>query len=402
MTENPNPEKPLSLSAKVALIGGGVIVALLLVVLLLNLFPALIGKNNPQARNDANTVIEVDYHPSQGDLFASMPGKIRPPDDDSVLEHFMLAWDSESFRVPAQPADHYPVAAFGDSFTEGTNVPLPWPDKLAEMVHVPVRNYGYRGYGPREEAEVVAEFAPKEPRTWVLYAFFSGNDLGDISRAELEITRSPFDRLPQLVQQSADQVATQTAASATTHYDFPMPVIIGGNYYEMAFLNYYLWRQPAPAEGYTASSTFQLFSEALDTMAAALPENTCRALIFIPTKEQLYYPYIYDSERQWLRLNAFEQYLDSSNRLQLRPITIDPALEPTFIARLNDQRDAVQQLVSSKAGWHFIDLLPVFQEQVGEGKLLYYPYDTHWNQAGHTLAAQTIATYMDGVEGCSE
>lgn len=402
MTKNPTPEKPLSLPTKVALIGGGVIAALLLVVVLLNLFPALIGKNHPQARNEANTVIKVDYRPSQGDLFASIPGKIRPPADDAVLESFTLAWDKDSFRVPAQPADHYPIAAFGDSFTEGTNVPLPWPDKLAEILHVPVRNYGYRGYGPREEAAVVTEFAPQEPRTWILYAFFSGNDLGDISRAELETARSPFDRLPQLVQQSGDQVATQTAASATTHYDFPMPVIIGGNYYEMAFLTYYLWRQPAPAEGYAASSTFHLFSDALDAMAAALPENTCRALIFIPTKEQLYYPYIYDSERQWLRLNAFEQYLDSSNRLQMRPITIDPAQEAAFIAHLGDQRDAVRQLVTSKPDWHFIDLLPVFQEQVVEGKLLYYPYDTHWNQAGHTLAAQTIATYIGGVPGCGE
>ena len=82
-----------------------------------------------------------------------------------------------------------------------------------------------------------------------------------------------------------------------------VPVIIGGNYYEMVFLTYYLWRQLAPPEGFAASKTFQIFADTLTQIEQDTPE-TCRALIFIPTKEQLYYPYVYPSERQWLRQNA--------------------------------------------------------------------------------------------------
>ena len=34
------------------------------------------------------------------------------------------------------------------------------------------------------------------------------------------------------------------------------------------------------------------------------------------------------------------------------------------------------------------------------GELVYYPYDSHWNQAGHNLAAQTIADAMRNIPGC--
>src|SRR5690606_31709083 len=85
------------------------------------------------------------------------------------------------------------------------------------------------------------------------------------------------------------------------HYDFPMPVIIGGNYYEMAFLSYYWWWQTGDIDDYLQSRNFAVISESLDRIASATPDDACLVLVFIPTKEQLYYPYIYETERQWVR-----------------------------------------------------------------------------------------------------
>jgi hypothetical protein len=44
---------------------------------------------------------------------------------------------------------------------------------------------------------------------------------------------------------------------------------------------------------------------------------------------------------------------------------------------------------------HFLDLTPVFQEEAGAGVELYYAFDTHWNQLGHNLAAETINEYLE-------
>jgi hypothetical protein len=37
-----------------------------------------------------------------------------------------------------------------------------------------------------------------------------------------------------------------------------------------------------------------------------------------------------------------------------------------------------------------LDLLPVFKKETAQGKVLYYPRDTHWTAAGHRLAAREI------------
>jgi hypothetical protein len=42
----------------------------------------------------------------------------------------------------------------------------------------------------------------------------------------------------------------------------------------------------------------------------------------------------------------------------------------------------------------FLDLTPIFQEEARTGAGLYYPFDTHWNQLGHDLAAGSINKYI--------
>ena len=37
-----------------------------------------------------------------------------------------------------------------------------------------------------------------------------------------------------------------------------------------------------------------------------------------------------------------------------------------------------------------INLLPAFEQQAAAGKLLYYPFDSHWNGEGIQAAAETI------------
>lgn len=394
--------RPVSLGTKLLLMAGGMAAACVLLVLLLLLFPDLIParlRAGSYVRPNAGITLHVEYKLSDGDLFAWLPGKVRPPKEDAVLESFTLAWGADGFRVPARTADHYPIAAFGDSFTEAADVPTPWTDRLAEKLNTPVRNYGYRGYGPLETAKAAADFAGSEPRTWLLYAFFAGNDLSEANRTTPLEAGSPLDLWPNLVRQVSGATPVPTPIPSD-HYDFPLPVIIGGNYYDMGFLPYYMWWQIAPPQGFAASRSFQSVGNTMDTMSQAVSPNTCRALIFIPTKDQLYYPYIYATDHQWIRSVGQTTYIDDQGRLQLHDHPFSDAEEASLIASLTGQRDAIAQLVASKPGWHFIDLLPPFEQAVAKGELLYYQYDTHWNQAGHDLAAQVIADSLRAVPGC--
>ncbi|MBC8098776.1 MAG: hypothetical protein H7Y11_04995, partial [Armatimonadetes bacterium] len=381
---------------------GGCIVALLLLTLLLLLFPGLIlGATSYAERSSANQQVTVAFKPSDGDLFVALPGSIRPPDDDTPQSSFTVAWDADGFRLPAQPAATYPIAVFGDSFTEGFNVPTPYADGLAALLGVGVRNYGYRAYGPAEVAQAAEQVAGVEARQWVLYGYFSGNDLGDAVRPPKIDTRSPVAVWDALLTKLRPRATLQPSVE-TPHYDFPMPVIIGGQYYELAFLWYYWWWQRVPTDAaFAESQNFAVVGNALDTIVAASP-GACRALIFIPTKEQLYYRYIYDTERRWVLENAHKLALEATdNTLQLIPAPLTPADDAVFAASLTGQRDAIAALVAQHPGWVLIDLTPTFEAAVGQGALLYYPYDSHWNQAGHDLAVQTIAAWLRAAPSCT-
>ncbi|MCU0513166.1 MAG: GDSL-type esterase/lipase family protein [Anaerolineae bacterium] len=393
---------PAPLWQKLLLMVGGVAAAGVLATLLLLLFPGLLPGGDSSARRYAGTTIEARYYTSDGDMFFWLQGSLRPPPTNELLAAFTLSWDADSFRMPARPADQYPVAVLGDSFTEGANVALPYPDVLAAALNVPVRNYGYRSYGPLEMQQVGVEFLPREPRAWVLYSHFSGNDVYQAQWREEDLIRerTPFLLTPYLARKAAEQLAPPLAALNPDHrYDYPMPVIIGSQYYELALLDDYLWWQRAPQEGFAATQAYRTLGSVLDTIGAALPGTTCRAFVFIPSGAQLYYPYLVDG-RRWLRpLAKRPTIVDADGRLELLPAPYTEAEEAAVLAALDDQRNAMRDLAAAH-GWLFIDLLEPFKQRVAAGELLYYPYDTHWNQAGHTLAGQVVADFMRQTPGC--
>lgn len=380
----------------------GLVISVALLTLLLMLFPGpVLGPTSYYERISPGETMAITYRLSDGDLFVALPGSVRPPEDDRVLEQFDITWDAAGFREPLREAERYPIAVFGDSFTEGFNVPVPWPDRLAENLDVPVRNYGYRAYGPREVARAAETFGTEEARTWMIYGYFSGNDLGDALRPPKIDTGSPAAVWSALFDRFSSPPEPVAANDPDAHYDFPMPVIIGGNYYEMVFLTYYLWWHLEPDEGFAASANFDVLAETLDTFDALNDSGeTCHALVFIPTKEQLYYRYIYETERQWLRGVGHELVLDEAGTIRIVPDSIPAAEEAQFIADMSGQRDAVAQLVADRPGWIFVDLLPVFEAAVAEGELLYYAYDSHWNQAGHDLAAAAVADALRNTPDC--
>ena len=45
-------------------------------------------------------------------------------------------------------------------------------------------------------------------------------------------------------------------------------------------------------------------------------------------------------------------------------------------------------------GIAFLDLTPVLQTKVAAGYNMYFPDDSHWNAAGHEVAAGAIASFV--------
>jgi hypothetical protein len=379
-----------------------------LTVLLMLLPDTLIGRTDWYTRFQAGQEMAVEWRPSDGDIFAALPGRVRPPDDDGPYAAFTLRWDAQGFREPAVPFEGAPIiAAFGDSFTEGFAVEYPWPDVLDAESGFTVSNYGFRAYGPVEVAraarEVLTGMSPA-PKV-VLWGFFMGNDLGDALRPPRIDARNPLAAWSALIDNRlrgpAPTPTPRTGDDGQPQYDLPVPVIIGGSYYEMAFINYYGgWQQGAPGD-FLASENLKIASATLDAFDSALPDETCRALVLIPTKEALYTRYVYPSERQFLRAANQRAVLDETGALVLVDAPVSDADEMAWLdAGFEGQREALGLWIASHPGWTLIDLTEAFAQRIAQGELLYYPYDTHWNQAGHDLAARVIADALEGMPEC--
>src|SRR5690606_38300227 len=128
------------------------------------------------------------------------------------------------------------------------------------------------------------------------------------------------------------------------------------------------------SETYRESRNVELLREYLESIQSDAG-SACVALVYIPTKEHIYFPhadphsnliYVLQNGRT-LRLND-DGWLGFGG---LEQVDYDTLLE-----RLNNQRDVVQQLAET-LGLHFIDLTPVFEVAILPSA--YYPYDSHWS-----------------------
>ena len=68
---------------------------------------------------------------------------------------------------------------------------------------------------------------------------------------------------------------------------------------------------------------------------------------------------------------------------------------------VRDQQIAVREniekaitVLANESRVDFITLTPVFNQAAAEGKMLYYPLDTHWNAEGREIAARFVAAAL--------
>jgi hypothetical protein len=336
------------------------------------------------------------FRERDGDTFRHQPGFVRPPPGNEILEDFTLRRDENGFREPARRADFYPIIALGDSFTEGG--PLPWPDVLAEALDTPVQNLGWRGFGPLQEAEVMRQYGGPG-HDWVLLAYFEGNDLSNIRTAYEHLQTTGALNISRQLDPGLTQNPPALVTQPDGNYLYPLQHQGGGGTYELAYISDYLWWLNGEAGVYQDSRNLALFGQALADIRAAAGE-ACLAVIYIPTKERIYFPYADPAgNRRYVLENGLTLGLDREGWLSFGEGGPGPVLWDEVASRLDNQRAAIESRTLA-ADWHFIDLTPAFLTAAETDLPLYYTYDSHWNQGGHALAGRTVADYLSAVEGC--
>jgi hypothetical protein len=402
MAEHRTKRAVAPLLGRVILASLGLAFALGAVEMLMRAFPNWIPAEvrvNPPARRVRAFIDETyDLRLSDGDLFHYMRGHISPlsPDQDRVLAHVHMITDAYGFRNAPPEKATYDIVALGDSFTRASGVASPWTQELAEQAGIDVLNLGDVAFGPQDELKVLRQYGLKKQPRWVIMAYFEGNDLYDAASYEqanpfilLRFGRYILDEGLEPWQRG-DSSNAQAAASPA--YRYPITLTIKHKDLEMAFFSYYISWLSLRKEVIAASQNYRLVKETiLHVQELSDATGAQFVLVYLPSKSHVYLPYLDDAETVAQIFSGVPMLkLDEAGFIQFTGREATPELTQQYM----DDQAWLLAAFAAEHNIRFLDLTPVFQEQAGTGAELYYPFDTHWTQLGHDLAAKTIYNYM--------
>ena len=360
-------------------------------------------------RPNLNTVCEWQF----GDIVRM--GFIPPELSDGEKHRYPLQTDAEGFRNPTV-RDRIDIAALGDSFTDAMTSPVEegWPARLEQITGKKVQNYGTSAFGPQQELYVLQDYAIQHQPRAVVLAFFAGNDLfdaecfdrwkqaGDTPGEETTGWRlqKRFRCYETFFLMTLARVALQAVAPQETPrpskenrnpgprfdrgiYEIPPP---GGGLLRFAVMPAYLQKLGSPRQEFERSRGWELARATLLRMKETCDRAGSRlTVMFVPAKAEVYWPLI---ERS-LGSDELQRAIDFScryNHMQLRAADIQ--------ANRLAQNDLLRDFCA-EAKIQFLDLTPALEQNAAAGRAVYFPDDGHWNAAGHEVAAQELAKFLE-------
>jgi hypothetical protein len=131
------------------------------------------------------------------------------------------------------------------------------------------------------------------------------------------------------------------------------------------------WNQPLTTKQLLESQEWQAIGQVLkEFQRLAAEQGIVPVVLFIPKKVE-----VYGSFHSRQSGHTFLQRISEHMRFE------------------NNSHDAFLAL-AEQVGIRVVDLLPGFRLSAEEGKVLYYPFDTHWNPFGRRTAAEILAASL--------
>lgn len=279
---------------------------------------------------------------------------------------FDAQFDDNGFRNTKTPTSA-DIVFVGDSFTEALLVPTVdvVSDRLAAHYGAQTANFGMMTYGPYQELEVVKRYAvPMRPKV-VVWLFFEGNDLGDVTYYEwaTKDLAGLHEQYHSFIHRSFSMNLPRTLYHASRAFKPSGEPRSAGLSNDPSQRFYFLHppKDPTDKKNAAALETFdRLMHEAHQVTAEA---GIRLVVAFIPVK-----------------LRVFDDLLK-----------IDPSSDVAQWPR-TDVPQRVRKIVEGVSpSIVYVDLLPPLRAAAARGETPYYHIDSHWNSNGHKIAAEALA-----------
>jgi lysophospholipase L1-like esterase len=292
------------------------------------------------------------------------------PVADKTLYQWDVEYDRNGFRneLELKSAD---IVVIGDSFVEGLTVRNEQliSSVLARLTGEVVANLGQSAYGPLEEIVVLKRYGlPLKPRT-VVWMFFEGNDLQDVTGYR-QAMRNP----PNFWRAFVARSFTRSALHEVKYLVSPPTRLTGKTRSgvlpapdgHQAVVYFMYPSKPIVNEDLAAlNDTVQTLATAHRLLAA---QGARLVFVFVPSKFRVFRPFCRFPEqsecRNWIPNDMSERLADGLG-------SISPDIG-------------------------YLDLTPYLIDGMKTGILPYYPDDEHWSPEGHRIAAEAIDEYLAG------
>ncbi len=330
---------------------------------------------------------------SDADVFYWRPDLVRPVAraDDQVEAQVDLVTDEFGFRnQPPLPA-RVDVVVLGRSISLAAHLPQPWPTLLADQTGWQVLNLAQPGGGLLEKIEYLQRYGlPRRPR-WVILEIAPSLDIIDGAAPAPALTQAMVYPLIQGLWRLSPQNKSVQPPSGKEIY--PLQLDLSERRVDLTCCLHYLEFFSLDQTSLEGSQDWARYRQTLlDLIAALRVQSTCLALLYAPTKPDVYFPLAVDPAQLEPTVREVTPYrLEADGR-------IAPARgEVLIVATVRQNANAGRQLVQAFAQQNNLPLIDPTQaivEAVLDGNTPFMVYDSHWNGLGHELVAAEAARVL--------
>lgn len=289
------------------------------------------------------------------------------------------------------------IVVMGDSFVGiGLNDDETFGRRLEKISSLTVTSLGEGGYGPFQYLELLKRYGVGKKPKYAIFSFFEGNDIADLENYRVwrnggeydGITfcfRKPFFKryisalertrryarsaVRSTVQLALNKALNKSDANGGAPHPDLVALNIGGETHKGLFFFYQ--NDTRSTDEILSSDAWQDLKEILKQFKnISLENNITPIIMYIPIDAHIYADYSTEqSGKKWLKIRN-QQIAAKKNRVNA-------------MVRLSQGLDL-----------ELIDLSPIFESAARDGKLLYYPFDNHWNSEGRQVAAEFVAQVL--------
>ena len=375
-------------------VGLGLAAGLSLIEVTLQLNPGLLwnGMALPAPAEPPLTAKDYVVRYSDADVFYWSADKIRPvaPEADRIEAYVHFETDELGFANAAPLPPRADVVVLGRSYSLGAQAAEGWPRQVARQTGWQVVNLSQAGSGIDLKVQYLRNFGlPRHPR-WVIVEVLPAMDiLGYEPPAPLLLQGLPF----ALTQRLARQWLGAPAPANPAQFIYPLAVDLPGRTAHLIFFSQYLSSLTVSRNAWAASQDWAAYRQRLLALKqAAQAQGLCVALLFAPTKENLYVSLVRDpAQLEPVQKDLRTWRLAESGRL------VPAESGVTDVASLQANALAAHDLLVEFArtyGLPLVDPTSEMKEAALGGQDPFMAYDTHWSALGHQIVAQAVASTL--------